>query len=239
MKRLGLLACDSLWEPLRTDFGDYAEMFAALLEAAGARFDLVVYPVYRQTLPPAVDACDAWLVSGSRAGVYESLPWIAPLLDFVRATHRAGHPQAGICFGHQVLAHALGGRTEKAPYGWSIGNIATTLLARPAWLGATPARLDLHMAHQDQVVRLPPGALHLATTAHCHYAGFTLDDCVLGLQAHPEFTTDFMCAMTTDRSFEVADAIRDAAMNTYTRPAASATVAQWLVRFLRLDGEVS
>ena len=139
MKRLGLLACDSLWEPLRTGFGDYPEMFTTLFAALGAEVTLEVFPVYRGTLPASVSACDCWLISGSRAGVYEDLPWIAPLMDFSRAAHAAGVPQVGVCFGHQLLAQALGGRTEKAPHGWGLGNVRLELLARPDWLAAAAA----------------------------------------------------------------------------------------------------
>lgn len=235
MKRLGLLACDSLWEPLRTEYGDYVDMFRAMFATIGAHVSLTVYPVHRGTLPHAVTECDAWLISGSRAGVYESLPWLAPLMDFVRAAHRAAVPQVGICFGHQLLAQALGGRAERAPHGWGLGNIPVTLLAGPDGLAPPGSPIRLHMAHQDQVVRLPPRAVHRATTAHCHYAMFTLDGCVLALQPHPEFSTGFMRAMTNDPQFSVEETLRSSALATYEAPADNAFAAGLIARFLELE----
>lgn len=234
MKRLGLLACDSLWEPLRSGFGDYPEMFTALFAALGAELTLEVFPVYHGTLPATVSACDGWLISGSRAGVYEDLPWIAPLMDFARAAHAVGVPQVGVCFGHQLLAQALGGRTEKAPHGWGLGNVRLELLARPDWLAPLPPSPWLHMAHQDQVTRLPARALHLATSAHCHYAMFALDERVLALQPHPEFTSAFMRALTDDPGFHVASALRTAALASYARPADSLAMARVMADFLSL-----
>ena len=236
--RLGLIACDSIWEPLRSAHGDYADMYGALLRAAGADFDLQTFAAHHGELPGDVTDCDAWLISGSRAAVYDdSKSWIAALMDFVRATHAAGRPQVGVCFGHQLLAHALGGHTGPAPAGWGIGNIDVRLRATPA--GAPPlATLNLFMAHQDQVTRLPPGARWLAEAAHCPHAAFSLDDCVLGIQPHPEFTAAFMRDMTLEASFMLPPARRAAALASYARPVDNDRVGPWLADFLRLRSPV-
>lgn len=231
--RLGLLACDSIWEPLRSRHGDYAEMFTAWLRATGADFELVSYAAHEGHLPAHLDDCDAWIVSGSRAGVYEPLPWIAPLSAFVQALHAARRRVLGVCFGHQLLAQALGGRTARAAGGWGLGNIALTLRDELAWAPARRA-LDLYMAHQDQVVTLPPGARWLAAATHCPHAMFALDAHVLGLQPHPEFTAAFMRDMTQDPHFEVPDALRGSALESYQRPSDSALVGRWAAGFLGL-----
>lgn len=236
-RRLGLLACDSIWEPLRSRHGDYAEMIAAWLRPAGADFELVTYATHAGELPARVDACAAWVISGSRAGVYDALPWIPPLMDFVRTAYAARLPLLGICFGHQLLAAALGGRTERAPSGWGLGNVALQLR-----MGARPPpreSLDLYMAHQDQVVALPPGAVWLAEAPHCQHAMFALDGHVLGLQPHPEFTTDFMREMTVDESFHVTPTLRASALDSYTRPVDSATVGLWAADLLGLESPLA
>jgi len=233
-RRLGLLACDAVWEPLRSRHGDYPDMIAHWLESAGADFELVTWAAHQGQLPARVDDCEAWIVSGSRAGVYEPLPWIAPLIEFVRAARVARRPQLGICFGHQLLAHALGGRTERASTGWGIGNVAVRL--RETAAGAPPrAALDLHVAHQDQVVTLPPGAAWLAATDHCAHAMFALGKHVLGLQPHPEFTADFMREMTRDESFELYPAQRATALASYETPADNTVVGRWAADFLGLN----
>ncbi len=233
-RQLGLLACDSIWEPLRSHFGDYAEMYTALLQAAGADFELKVFAVHQGVLPAHPDDCDAWLISGSRAGVYDAQPWIAALEKFARAAHAIEVPQVGICFGHQLLAQALGGRIERAATGWGLGNLEVELRGASACPAPTSGRLRLFMAHQDQVVTLPPGAQWLATAAHCRHAAFALGEQVLGIQAHPEFTPDFMREMTLEASFEVPPAVRAAALSSYAEPVDSAVIGRWIATFLGL-----
>ncbi|MBM4226233.1 MAG: type 1 glutamine amidotransferase [Gammaproteobacteria bacterium] len=233
--RLGLLACDRLWEPLRSAHGDYAEMYSALLRAAGAEFELVSWAVYAGELPASSEACDAWLVSGSRASAFEDRPWIAPLLEFVRATHATGVRQVGICFGHQVLAHALGGRVERAAGGWGLGNIELTLRDRAGVPSNVPDRPQLFMAHQDQVVKLPPGAMWLAEAPHCPHAMFALGGSTLGIQPHPEFSAAFMRDMTLDQSLNLPEPLRAQALASYAAPVDSLVVGRWIAQFLGLQ----
>jgi GMP synthase-like glutamine amidotransferase len=232
--RLGLLACDSIWEPLRSAHGDYAEMYSAMLREAGADFELVTYATHAGELPAHTGECDAWIISGSRAAVYEDRPWIKALLDFVRAVRDAGVPQVGVCFGHQLLAHALGGRAERAPGGWGIGNIELRLHASPVTSGSFPGRIRLFMAHQDQVVALPPGGELLAEAAHCAHAMFRVGEHVLGIQPHPEFTAGFMRAMTAEDSFRLPPAQREQALASYGERVDNPLVGGWIADFLGL-----
>ncbi len=232
-RRIGLLACDSIWEPLRSRHGDYPEMFTAWLRGTGAEFELVTYAAYQGELPQAPNECDGWIVSGSRAGVYEPLPWISPLMGFVRAAHAARRTMLGICFGHQLLAHTLGGRTARAPDGWGIGNLRVALRPTTAALPPTPT-LDLFMAHQDQVMQLPPNAVWLAEAVHCRYAMFALSDHVLGLQPHPEFTAAFMDEMTREETFRLSDTQRAAALDSYMREVDASAIGHWAAAFLGL-----
>ena len=231
LPRLGILACDRLWEPLRTRHGDYAALYVGLLRRAGATFAPVEYAAWAGELPAAPDECDAWLISGSRASVFEPETWIERTATFVRSAYHARVPQLGICFGHQLLAHALGGRTERAA-GWGLG-VKEVRLLRAAG-NALPPRLRLHLAHQDQVVLLPPGAERLAEAAHCENAMFTLGDRVLGVQPHPEFSSALMRDITLDESLALADAVRAEALASLEQPTDSELLGPWLADFLRL-----
>ncbi len=232
--RIGLLACDMIWEPLRSAHGDYADMIATILRAAGAEFELVTYAAHAGELPARADECDGWIISGSRASVYEQQAWIARLMDFSRAAFAAAVPQVGICFGHQLLAHALGGRTEKAVNGWGLGNLELRLGAAARVLGTEPSQVHLLMAHQDQVVVLPPGATCLAEAAHCPHAMFSIGARVLGLQPHPEFTAAFMRDMTLENALGLDKAARDAALASYGEPLDSPRAARWIADFLKI-----
>lgn len=231
---MGLLACDRLWEPLRSAHGDYAEMYSALLKAAGVEFELVPWAVHAGELPPSSTVCDAWLISGSRASVFEERAWVVSLLDFVRATHAAGVRQVGVCFGHQVLAQALGGRVERAAGGWGLGNFELTLRDRKAVPSNVPDHPRLFMAHQDQVIQLPPGAAWLAEAPHCPNAMFALDASALGVQPHPEFSAEFMRDMTLDPSLNLPEPLRAQALASYAAPVDSLMVGVWIAQFLGL-----
>ena len=225
--RLGVLACDRIWEPHRSRHGDYAQMYAALLERAGAVFELVEYAAHEGVLPSGPDECDGWLYSGSRASVYEPLPWIPPLMAFVRTAFEAGVPQVGVCFGHQLLAQALGGQVSRAA-GWGLGNFEIT---RHEGAGMP---LRLLMAHQDQVVQLPPGAVCLGSAPHCPIALFRVDDRVLGLQPHPEFTPAFLRDITQENSFGLPAALASEALASCAHAADSDVPGAWIAAFLKL-----
>ena len=111
---VGLLECDHVLEKFRHIAGDYRDMFAVWLP----QFELQAFDVRNGEFPSSVDACDAYLTTGSRFSAYDDEAWIQQLKDFVRQLHEAEKPFVGICFGHQVLAEALGGKVEKAESGW-------------------------------------------------------------------------------------------------------------------------
>lgn len=231
--RIALLQCDAVWEPLRSAHGDYPDLFGKLFAAAGASPPLAILRADRGELPASPTEYDVYLVSGARAGVYAAEDWIAELAGFVRAARAAGRKLLGICFGHQLLAHALGGHAERAAGGWGLGHIEHRLAGTPAWLdGASTPVFRLPMVHQDQVVALPPGAELLASTGHCAFAAFVLGERVLGLQGHPEFESALMHDLTHDRLFDGQPALRAAALPTYAQPADSILVARWMLRFM-------
>jgi len=173
---IGILETGLLPDDLRANHGAYPDMFAQLL--APHDFTFRTWSVVAGDFPDRADDADGWLITGSRHGAYEDLPFIPPLERFIRSVHAAGVPLVGICFGHQIIAQALGGRVEKFAGGWSVGPQVYDF-------GGTPRRL---MAwHQDQVTELPPGATVIARSDFCPYAGLRYDDRALTIQAHPEF----------------------------------------------------
>lgn len=233
-RRLGLLVCDSLWEPLRSAHDDYPQMCQNMLGAVDARFSLSVWAAHEGELPPDPACCDAWLISGSRAGVYESRAWIAPLMNFVRRAFDLSIPQAGICFGHQLLAQALGGETRKAVSGWGVGNLEVRISPEAGygtWLGE---RLRLFMVHQDQVLALPPRAEVVGSAAHCAHALFRIDQRVLGIQPHPEFTRELMQDLLQENALHLPEPLLSQARASCASPVDSPRVAGLMADFLGL-----
>jgi GMP synthase-like glutamine amidotransferase len=202
--RIGILETGDVAEDLRRRHGDYPSMFARLLGTLDPGLDFVTFRAVAGELPEAPGQADAWLVTGSRHGVYDDLPWIEPLKAFLRAAIDAGVPVVGICFGHQLLAEALGGRAEKSPKGWGLGIQEYRVTHRPSWLEAVPDTVSVHAIHQDQVTRLPPDATVLAASAFCPYAALAYGDPerprAISVQPHPEFSRDFLSELIDARA---------------------------------------
>src|SRR5699024_9937248 len=119
--RLGILETGKVNAALEDRHGAYPDMFARLYRAADPSIEMRSWSVVEGELPAAPEECDAWLITGSRHGVYDELPWIEGLKDFLRRARAARVPIIGICFGHQIMAEAFGGRAEKSAKGWGIG----------------------------------------------------------------------------------------------------------------------
>ena len=219
--RVGLLECDHVDDRYRSIDGDYGDMFDALLG-----MELVRYDAINGALPAHADECDGWLATGSRFSVYDDAPWIAGLSEFVRDVRVARVPFVGVCFGHQLLAHALGGRTQKAAVGWGVGAIDT-------WVEPTQENELLLYMHQDQVVALPEGASILGRTDHCPIAMFQTGS-MLGVQAHPEFSAAYVDALLDARAERIGPEITARAKESLGRVGdakGAAKIARWILDF--------
>ena len=228
--RIGLLEFDHVDERYRHLSGDYADMFTALFGEA-SDFELVRYDAVNGALPASPAECDGWLATGSRKSAYDDEEWIHRAGGFVRAAAATDAPFVGICFGHQLLAHALGGTVERAPSGWGAGVVAVDVVQKEPWMQPPRADVRLHFMHQDQVTALPDGGRVVAAAAHCPVAAFTVGDTMLGIQAHPEFTVPYAEALLTDRTERIGGDSAAAALASLTTPTDEAVVAQWITSF--------
>lgn len=208
-------------------FGRYPAMFMDLL---GDGFDYAGIDVQTEPLPPDVNRFDAYLITGSSAGVYEDHAWIAPLKTFVRAA--AGRAKLiGICFGHQLMAEALGGRVEKSAKGWGIGLQTYPIVRREAWMDDAPS-VAIPASHQDQVVLQPPGTHVLASSVFTPYASLVwTGQPSISFQFHPEIQPDFAAALYQSRRDRLPDV--DAALASLAAPNDNQRVGDWIRRFLQ------
>ena len=111
----------------------------------------------------------------------------------------ANLPIFGVCFGHQLIAQALGGHVEKSEKGWGLGLHTYQVNNKPDYMSNLSEEVTLNICHQDQVLRPPQGATVYAKSEFCENAGFYIKDKVLTMQAHPEFLVDFTKALLTAR----------------------------------------
>ena len=209
---------------LAEEFGDYPAMFEAML---GPGFEIDVFDVQAGELP-GPDAHDAVLITGSPSGVYDPLPWIEPLLEFIRSAKDSR--MVGICFGHQAMAEALGGHVEKSDKGWGAGLHRYDVVRREPWMDRASSIAD-PASHQDQVVVQPPNTDVVAASDFTPFAGLAWTDRpAISFQFHPEFSPAFAKALIEKRFDIVPDA--DAAIASLDAPNDNARVAGWIRRFL-------
>jgi GMP synthase-like glutamine amidotransferase len=211
---------------LAAEFGDYPTMFARLL---GRAFGIESYDVQRGELPDRPTAHSAYLITGSPAGVYDPLPWIPRLEEFVRGAAQA--KMVGICFGHQLMAEALGGRVEKSAKGWGTGLHRYSIVRAEAWMDEV-AEIAAPASHQDQVVLQPPNTEVVATSEFTPYAALAWTDRpAISFQFHPEFSPAYAKALIEQRHDQVPDP--GAAIASLDAPNDNARVAGWIRRFLK------
>ena len=210
--------------PLADEFGDYSAMLSQLL---GPGFETQSFDVQTGQLPDAA-AHHAYLITGSPAGVYDPLPWIAPLQDFIRNAGNA--KMVGICFGHQVMAEALGGHVEKSDKGWGAGLHHYRIVRDEPWMDGA-AEIAAPASHQDQVVIQPPNTAIVAASPFTQFAALAWTDRpAISFQFHPEFSPAFAKALIEQRYDIVPDP--DAAIASLDGPNDNARVGQWIRNFL-------
>ena len=190
---LGVLETGRPPEDLAPAFGDYPGMVGDWLAPLGAA--VRPYAVLDGEFPDSPAECDLWVITGSRFGVYEGHDWIPPLEEFIRICHDRKRPMVGICFGHQIIAQALGGVVRKSAKGWGLGVHDYTPVNWPAALGRAPERIALQSWHQDQVEELPDEAWRIATSEFCENAALWYPGFALTFQGHPEFPADYVRAL--------------------------------------------
>ena len=223
---LAILETGTPPEPLIDRFGRYPEMFARLL---GDLVALESYDVAAGELPPDVGRHEAYLVTGSAAGVYDGLPWIEPLKTFLRSA-KGRAKLVGICFGHQIMAEAFGGHVEKVDRGWGVGLHTYPIVRREPWMDGAPA-VSIPASHQDQVVMQPPNSAVLASSLFTPYAALAwTDQPAVSFQFHPEFSPDYARALIEIRRDRLVDP--DAAIASLDRPNDNARLGGWIRNFL-------
>jgi GMP synthase-like glutamine amidotransferase len=230
---IGILGCDDVPERLRHLGGTYRDMFQALLEPhlPGARYTW--FDAVKGELPSTPDACDAYLCTGSRYSAYEERDWIVALKDYVRRLHEARKPFVGVCFGHQILAEALGGSVEAAGQGWGVGIHEMRVIASEPWMQPPQEDCKLQYMHGDQVERLPPDSVVLASAPHCPVAMFRVGETMLGIEGHPEFPAAYVEALIRARMDRIGHARAQAALASLDQKADDGVVAQWMANFLK------
>lgn len=223
--KIGILVTGHAPEQLADLFGEYDAMFRALLD--GHNFEFETFRVVDGQFPQDAGQADGWVITGSRHGAYEDHPWIPPLEDLIRDIQKSGNPLIGVCFGHQVIAQALGGKVEKFQGGWAVGRTDYDLDGQSVSLNAW---------HQDQVTELPEGARVVGQNGFCRNAMVAYGDTIWTVQAHPEYSDDFIAGLMRTRGKGVVpdDLLQDAA-NRPRGPIDNPEIGRHMAEFLKKE----
>ena len=233
--KLGILKCDSVSEIFVAEHGQYPEMFATLLRPADPTIEFTIFDAERGELPSDIHTVDAYLITGSRHGVNDGFAWITQLEAFVRTLYKAQKKVVGICFGHQLIAKALGGKVIKSPNGWGVGMSQNTMVQHKKWMNPYQKKVNLLVSHQEQVIELPQGAEVLSTSDFCPYYMMQIGTHFFTVQGHPEFTKAYSQALMLSREDTIGEEECAKGIKSLDMSEDDTLIAQWIINFLQED----
>ena len=234
---LNLIECDVLYDDLIDDYKSYGTMFERLFTGlTQAPLNVEYHSAIERRLPEPQPS-HVYLITGSKFGAYEDEVWIHELSTWVRSAYESGAKLLGICFGHQIIAQALGGHVINSPKGWGVGIRQLMVSEQPyisddVWL---PKFLNLIYSHQDQVVDLPRDALTFLSDDFCPNGGFFIGKQVITLQGHPEFDAEYTKRLLGRRAQHIGLERYDAGMQSLKEKTDNALIGQYLLKWMQSD----
>lgn len=223
---LHILDCDRVDPELLHIAGQYGDMFETAFRQCRDHWTYTHYVTIHGELPKIIPG-DGYLITGSRADSFSDEAWVVDLREWIGKAHQAGVAVVGVCFGHQVIAHAMGGRAGRAG-AWGLGRMPAKATDLPF------DAANILVSHQDQVLALPPGATHLMGSEFCPNFSFRIGR-MIGVQGHPEFTPTYSAALANARRARIGDDRVDQALATLNEPINSSAVIEWLADELEAE----
>ncbi len=239
--RIGILQCDHVDPDLNDEHGDYADMFSQLMLKQDDQLEISLYDLPNDLFPIDLNACDGYIITGSRHSAYDDIPWIHRAKILVQDLYKAKIPTIGICFGHQIIAEALGGKVEKAEEkGWGVGVHQWEIKNKTEWMseGKDDSSLSLLASHQDQVVKMPEDSTLIASSDFCPIAGFQTGS-MLAMQGHPEFSANYTEALISSRLDRIDKNTSSEALSSLSENVDSMRVGAWMIEFIKSSKQAS
>ncbi len=223
-------------EAFQSRFEPFPQMFRSMFEESGEAFAFETVCVLDGEALPEPQLLEGIVITGSPAGVYEDHAWLEPLRTFIRGAYSANIPMVGICFGHQIMADALGGVVQKSEKGWGLGRHTYSVVGRPDFLVDAPDTLNLVCSHQDQVVVAPENAEVILASEFTPNAGLAYKNGkAISFQPHPEFSDEFTKALIEIRRGNVPEDALEKAAASFVGPSDSSLVRGYIAQFMRLS----
>jgi len=226
--KAGLFICHHVQPKYQVMFGDFPAMFARLFPG----FDWVLYDVCNNHFPENLEECDLYIATGSIHSVYDDLPWIARLKSIIVQLYKQQKYFIGICFGHQLIGEALGGKVRKSSNGWCVGVHKFEITTSQKWMKPPAQTINLLMMCQDQIVELPKDARVLAKSELCPVAILTVGENILGIQAHPEFSKAYNQVLMEDRIERIGEDVVGKGIKSLDKGVHQEIISDWIRSFL-------
>ena len=231
--KIGILKADKVRHELRDHFGEYPAMFENLLREVEVDIEIVIYDVISGEYPKQMDEVQGYIITGSKMSVYDEIDWIKQLGEFVQELHKKKKKLIGICFGHQLVAHFLGGKTQKSEKGWGIGIHESILSSSAEHYGVEGQNYNLVCSHQDQIVEPAPSSVILASSEFCPYSMLQIEDHILTFQGHPEFSKDFSRSLLDLRKNDFDENTYQEGLDSLTKNTDAHEAGKWIVNFIK------
>jgi GMP synthase-like glutamine amidotransferase len=230
--RICILETDNIHPDLVEQFQGYGRMFQRLFAQQPIASEFEVFNVVAGEYPDDQQHYDAYLVTGSKADSFGSDPWIETLRVYLLKRYTLGDKLLGVCFGHQLLASLLGGKTERATQGWGIGVHHYQLGKQPEWMQPNAESLAMLVFHQDQVTVPPTNATILASSEFCPVGAYSIGEQVLCFQGHPEFDHQYSRSVLDIRQDKFAKHVYERGIDSLKHEQQGRMVAEWMMRFV-------
>tara|TARA_B100000214_G_C23905558_1_gene598679 strand:+ start:35 stop:736 length:702 start_codon:yes stop_codon:yes gene_type:complete len=231
--KIGILNADTVELPGATEFGQYPEMFSKIFLAIDPTIRFETYEVQFDHYPKEINECDAYLITGSKASAYEEISWIIKLKEFIQTLNQNKKKLIGICFGHQIVAEALGGSVKNSSKGWHVGVDSISLFKKEFEFGYEGRQFNLIFSHQDEVVKLPESAKLIAGSIICPNGMYIIEDHILCTQGHIELQKDFAKLIYDFRKNKIGDAKYLNACKTLIHETDELVVVKVILKFLK------
>ena len=230
-KTIGLLICDTVNPEVAQVVGQYWERFNRFFENAETKINLKKYDIRSGIWPKSPEECFGYVITGCSQSVNDPAEWKVELTRFIRECYVGRVKMVGICFGHQILAKAMGGRIELNPHGWGVGIKKEEVLVKRPWMKPAVKSYNLIASHQEHVVELPGNAQLLCTRTHCKITAFEINNIFLGFQGHPE-NSSFTSGVSIDKKRdEIGEEVYQSGKLSLTIEAEQKLIAKWIEAF--------